>query len=88
MVTSAMTTVISAMAASITATRSAEADLAAEVPRPTGLRLLTFSQERAPALSVGLITAETLEAFPLAGGRVLEAASMEVVSMAAVGATR
>ena len=60
MVTSATATVISATAASITAADS------------TALRLLTFSQERAPVRSVGLIMAETSEAFLPAGGRALE----------------
>ena len=64
--------------------RSTEAELAAEVPGPTGLCRLTFSRERAPGRSVGLITAETSEAFPLAGGRALEVDPMEVVSMVAV----
>jgi len=49
----------------------------------TGLRLLTFSQEHGPGHSVGLITVETPEAFPLAGGRALEVDPMEVVSMVA-----
>jgi len=49
-----------------------------------GLRLLTFNQEHAPALSVGLITEEMPGAFPPAGGRVLEAAPTEVASMVAV----
>ena len=51
----------------------------AEVPA------FTRSQERTPARSAGLITAEMSEAFPLADGRALAvAASMEAVSMAAV----
>lgn len=50
----------------------------------TGLRLLTFSQERAPERSVGLTTAETFEASPLAGDQALAVVSMEAVSMAAV----
>jgi len=49
-----------------------------------GLRLLTFSQERALGRSTALITAEMSGAFPLAGGRVLEVAPMVVVSMVAV----
>jgi hypothetical protein len=49
-----------------------------------GLRLLTFSQEHAPALSVGLITAEMPGAFPPAADRVLEAALTEAASMVAV----
>src|SRR5712692_2447517 len=44
-----------------------------------GLRLLALSQEHAPARSVVLITAEMSEAFPPAGGRALEVASMAVV---------
>ena len=66
------------------ATRSMEADLAAEVRDSTGLRLLTFSQEHAPARSAALITAAMSEAFHPAGGRALEAAPTEVVSMVAV----
>jgi len=66
------------------ATRSTEADLPAEVRGSMGLRLLTFSQERALGRSVGLITAETSEASPPAGGRALEVVPMEVVFMAAV----
>ncbi len=73
MVTSATATVISAMAASITAADS------------TALRLLTFSQERAPGRSVGLITAGTPEAFPLAGGRALEVEAFTEVTAAADG---
>jgi len=61
------------------ATRSTEADLA-EVQRSMGLRLLTFSLEHARERSVALITAETSEAFPPAGGRVLEVVSMEAVA--------
>src|SRR5882724_9054999 len=66
------------------ATRSTEADLAAEIRGSTGLRLLTFSQEHAPARSAVLITVEVSEAFPPAGGRALEVASMGVVFTAAV----
>jgi hypothetical protein len=66
------------------ATRSTEADLAAEVRGFTGLRLLTFSQEHAPARSVALTTVAMSEAFPPAGGRALEVVPMEVVFMAAV----
>jgi len=66
------------------AMRSTEADLAAEVRGSTGLRLLTFSQEHAPGRSVGLITAETSEAFPHAGDRALEVVPMVVVSMVVV----
>jgi len=65
-------------------TGSTEADLAAEVPRLTGLRLLTFSQEHAPARSVGLTTAAMSMAFPHAGGQALEVAPAEVVFMVAV----
>ena len=68
--------------------RSAETGLAAEVRRFTDLRLLTFNQEHAPARSVGLITAETSEAFLPAGGRALEVDPMEVVSMAVVDAIK
>ncbi len=64
--------------------RSTEAGPAAEVQGSTDLRLLTFSQERALGRSVALITAETSEAFPPAGGRVLEVAPAEVLSMVAV----
>src|SRR5713101_140128 len=74
----------STTATSIMATRSAEADLAAEVRGSTGLRLLTFSQEHAPARSVASIMAETSEAFPPAGGRALEVVPVEAVFMAAV----
>ena len=63
------------------ATRSTETDLAAEVRRSTGLRLLTFSQERVPVRSAGLITAETSEAFPPVGGPALELDPLGVVSM-------
>src|SRR5216683_230611 len=59
----------STTATSIMATRSTEADLAAEVRGSTGLRLLTFSQEHAPGRSVGLITAETSGFFPQGGDR-------------------
>src|SRR5258708_40084458 len=65
------------------ATRSTEANLAAEVRGSTGLRLLTFSQEHAPGRSVGLITAETSQAFPPAGGRVWEDPPPAVVFKAA-----
>lgn len=54
-----------------------EADPAAR--RSAGLRLLTFSQERARERSVGLTTAETFEASPRAGDQALA-----VVPMAAV----
>jgi hypothetical protein len=55
----------------------------------TGLRLLTFSQERAPGRSVDLITAEMSEVFLPAGGPALEVDPVEVVSMVAVvGAIR
>ncbi len=71
-------------AASITATstvamRSTGADRAAEVRGSEVLPLLTFSQELAPARSADLITAVTFEAFPLAGGRALEAVFMAAV---------
>ena len=52
-----------------------------------GPRLLVLSQERAPAPSVVLITAEMPEASPPAGGRALAVASMGVDSMAVVGGT-
>ena len=45
-----------------------------------GLRLLTLSQEHAPARSVALITAEMSEAFPPAGNPALEVVSMVVVA--------
>src|SRR5258708_5251118 len=77
------TTATSIMATSIMATRSTEADLAAEVRGSMGLRLLTFSQEHAPARSVASITAETSETFPPAGGQALEVAPVEAVFMAA-----
>src|SRR5258708_6167675 len=91
-VISATATVISATATAISATaatstmamRSTEADLAAEVQGSTALRRLIFSRGLAPVRSVGLITAETSEAFPPAGGRVLEVDPMEAVSMVAV----
>jgi hypothetical protein len=66
------------------ATRSTEAELAAEVRGSMGLRLLTFSLEHAPGRSVASITAETSEAFPPAGGQALEVAPVEAVFMAAV----
>ncbi len=66
-----------------TTTRSTEADLAAEARGSTGLRLLTFSQEHAPARSVALTTVAMSEAFPPAGGRALEGVPMGVVFMAA-----
>jgi len=66
------------------ATRFTEADLAAEVPRLTGLRLPTFSQEHAPARSAVLTTVAMSEAFHPAGGRALEVAPTEVVSMVVV----
>src|SRR6185369_10263330 len=69
---------------STAAARSVEADPATAVRGSTDLRLLTFSREHAPARSADLITAETFEAFPLAGGRALEAVSTEAVFMAAV----
>src|SRR5712691_4038349 len=92
LVTTGSTTVISATVTAISATaatstmtiRSTEADLVGEVQGSTALRRLIFSQEHAPGHSVGLITAETSEAFPPAGGQALEVASMEVVSMVAV----
>jgi hypothetical protein len=58
--------------------------LAADVRGSTDLRPLTFSQERALGRSVALITVAMSEAFPPAGGRVLEVALAEVVSMVAV----
>jgi hypothetical protein len=61
-----------------------EAGPAGHVRDPTDLRLLTFSQERALGRSVVLITVAVSEAFPPAGGRVLEVAPAEVVSMVAV----
>ena len=45
-----------------------------------GLRLPTFNQEHAPARSVGLITVETSEVFPPAGGPALEVDPVGVVS--------
>ncbi len=63
--------------------RSTEADLAVEVRGSTGLRLLTFSQEHALGRSVALITAETPEAFPPAGGPALEVALVVEASMVA-----
>src|SRR5713101_6624523 len=55
----------------------------------TEVRASTGSQERTPARSVALITAEMSEAFPPGGGRALEvAASMEVVPMAVADGTR
>ena len=53
-----------------------------------GPRRFTLSQEHAPARSVALITAAMSEASLPAGGRALEVASTEVVSMAAVAAHR
>jgi hypothetical protein len=50
----------------------------------TRTRHFTLSQEYAPGRSVASITAAMSEAFPLAGGRVLEVALAEVVSMVAV----
>ena len=53
------------------------------------VRGFTRNQERTPAGSVALITAEMLEAFRRAGTPALEAAaSMVVVRMVAVGGTR
>ena len=49
-----------------------------------GFRLLTLSEEHAPARSAALITAELSEAFPPAGVRALEAASLVAAFMAAV----
>jgi hypothetical protein len=72
------------MATSTTATHSTEADKAAEVGRSTGLQLLTFSQEHAPARSAALITVEMSEGFPPAGGRALEVALVGVVVFTAV----
>jgi len=66
------------------ATRSTEADLAAEIKGSTGLRLLTFSQEHARAHSVALITAAMSEAFPPAGGQALGVALAVVVFTVAV----
>jgi len=66
------------------ATHFTEADLAVETRGSTGLRLLTFSQEHAPARSAVLITVEMSEAFPPAGGRALEVALVVVVFTAAV----
>jgi len=67
------------MATSIMAMSSEETDPAAVVRSSTDLRLLTFSQEHAPARSADLITAETFEAFPLVGSRALEAVLMAAV---------
>src|SRR6476660_8317206 len=69
---------------STTAVRPAEAAPAAVVRDSTDLLLLTLSREHARARSADLITAETFEAFPLAGGRALQAVSTEAVFMAAV----
>jgi len=66
------------------ATRSTEAGSAADVRGSTDLRLLTFSQERALGRLVALIMVAMSGAFPPAGGRVLEVAPAEVVSMVAV----
>jgi len=60
-----------------------ETGLAAEVRRFTGLRLLTFNQEHAPARSAGLITAEASKAFPPAGAQASEACLAVVVPMVA-----
>jgi len=49
-----------------------------------GAGAFTLSQVHAPARSVASITAAMPEAFPLAGGRVLEVAPVAVVSMVAV----
>src|SRR5437016_941228 len=87
LVTTGSPTVISATAATSTmAMRSTETDLAAEVRGSTALRRLTFSEELVPVRSVGLITAETSEAFLPAGGRALEVDPMEAVSMVVVDA--
>jgi len=73
------------MATSIMAMRSTEAGLDPEARASTDVRVLTFNPERAPGRSADLITAETSEAFPLAGGRALQVASTEeVVPMVAV----
>jgi hypothetical protein len=56
-----------------------DTDLAAEIQGSTGLRLLTSSQEHAPARSAALITVEMSEAFLPAGGRALGAALVVVV---------
>src|ERR1700730_7739307 len=58
--------------------------------RSTVVRTFTPNQGRTPARSVALITAETSEGFPHAGGRALEvvAVSTEVVPMAVAGGTR
>jgi hypothetical protein len=50
-----------------------------------GFRLLTLSEEHAPARSVALITAELSEAFPHAGVRASEAASVAAVVMGGAG---
>jgi hypothetical protein len=50
----------------------------------TRARAFTLIQVHAPARSVASITAAMSEAFPPAGGRVLEVVPMEVVSMVAV----
>src|SRR5216683_2798714 len=69
--------VISATAASATATRSTE------------VRASTGSQERTPAPSAALITGEMPEAFPPAGDRALEVvASTEVDPMAVADGIR
>jgi hypothetical protein len=49
-----------------------------------GTRHFTLNRERALGRSVALITAETSEAFPPAGGQALEVAPVEAVSMVAV----
>src|SRR6202163_1268451 len=75
-------TVTLAMAALTTA-------VSATATRSTVVRASTLNQERTPARSVALITAEMSEAFPPAGGRALEvAAFMEGVPMAVAGGTR
>lgn len=63
--------------------RSTEAGRAAEIQHPMAFRLLTLSEELAPARSVDLITAAMSEAFPRAGGRASAVASTEAVFMAA-----
>jgi hypothetical protein len=62
---------------------STAAEQLAGIQDSVGPELLTFNQEHAPGRSAGLITAETSEAFPPAGGPALEVDPVRVVSTVA-----
>src|SRR4029077_15639866 len=70
----------------VSATAALNTANSATATRSTVVRDIALNQERTPARSVALVTAEMSEVFPPAGTRALEvAASMEAVPMAVDG---